>query len=222
MNQATPTRRQGRPARISRQDIAATALAIGLDTVTLASVAERLGVDHSSLYRHIRSRDDMVVAAVDHAVGSVVWAVSKEDWRSYLADVAHAAWDLYMRYPGLAEAIRRHSTTPTEIIVTFTRTCRQLEAFGFAPDDAMVIVDSIMDMTCDSAAGWWWLSQKEDEGNTVGDSMRRSWHAANMATDGLDRHVAAMAQVIAGDPEDWWRRKLEILLDGAEARIGRI
>ena len=38
MNEAASTRKQGRPARISRQDVAEAALAIGLDTVTLAAV----------------------------------------------------------------------------------------------------------------------------------------------------------------------------------------
>ena len=219
MNEAASTRKQGRPARISRQDVAEAALAIGLDTVTLATVAERLGVDHSSLYRHILNRDDMVVAAVDHAVGSVVWAMPKEDWRTYLADVAREAWDLYMRHPGLAEAIRRHSTTPMAIIVAFSRICRQLEAFGFTADDAVLIVDSIMDMTCDSAAGWLWVNQAGEENGTVGDSMRRSWQEAASAQHDLNRHATAMTKIISGDPEDWWRRKLEILLDGAAARI---
>ncbi len=34
-------------------------------------------------------------------------------------------------------------------------------------------------------------------------------------------HVALMSAVIAGNPEDWWRRKLGLILDGAAAMLAR-
>ena len=58
----------GRPARISRDDVAEAALAIGLDKVTLAAIGKRLGVDHSSLYRHVSGRDDILLAAADRVI----------------------------------------------------------------------------------------------------------------------------------------------------------
>ena len=60
--------RVGRPARVSRRLIAEAALEVGLSTLTLTSLANRLGVDHSTLYRHVASRDDIVAA---HAEGTV-------------------------------------------------------------------------------------------------------------------------------------------------------
>lgn len=211
--------RRGRPARISRQDIAEAALTIGLDAATLPVVAERIGVDHSSLYRHIKSREDMLLAAADHAIASVDWNMPEHDWRAYLAATAKAAWDLYARYPGLAEAVRGLAATPSEVVAAFTRICRRLETFGFASDDAMLIVDSIMDMTCDSAVGWRHMRMDAGEGATVGVRIRQSWQSAAAANRDMTQHVAAMERIIAGDPESWWRRKLDILLDGAAARL---
>ncbi len=196
------------------------ALEIGLDVATLSAVGKRLGVDHSSLYRHIDGREDMLLGAVDHAIGSVTWDAVPNQWRAYLENVAQAAWDLYMRYPGLAETVRRLVATPPKMIATFAEVCRQLEAFGFAAEDTVLIVDSIMDMTCDSAAGWRWMEKPAGDSGTVADSMRRSWQAAAAERGGLDEHVSAMTEIIAGDPEAWWRQKLDILLDGAATRLG--
>jgi len=53
---------------------ATAALEIGLDAVTIKAVAAHLGLDHSSLYRHVRSRDEIAAAAG--------LAVAELDWRS--------------------------------------------------------------------------------------------------------------------------------------------
>ncbi|TDR31097.1 hypothetical protein DES43_1361 [Aquamicrobium defluvii] len=46
---AIPTAKPGRPPRISHRTIAEAALEVGFDKLTMVAVAERLGVDHSSL-----------------------------------------------------------------------------------------------------------------------------------------------------------------------------
>ena len=67
--------RVGRPARVSRRSIAEAALEVGLSTLTLTSLAHRLGVDHSTLYRHVASRDDIVLLACDTAIARMDWPV---------------------------------------------------------------------------------------------------------------------------------------------------
>ena len=81
MNRKTgkPETKAGRPARISRNAIAEAALDIGLGNATMVAIAERLGVDHSSLYRHVKGRDDILSAAIDAAVGRVDWTPVAQD-----------------------------------------------------------------------------------------------------------------------------------------------
>ena len=217
MKQAKRQATAGRPARISRTEVAEAALAIGLDKVTLAGIGRRLGVDHSSLYRHVKGRNDILLAAADLAIEKLNWERDTDDWRVYLEATAEAVWDLYARHPGLADAIRSMDTTPPAGIRAFSSACRRLETFGFSPDDAVLIMDSIMDMTSDSSSGWQRMAAPTHHGGTVGESIRRSWDEQAPKDEAMASHIALMSAVISGSPKDWWRRKLALLLDGAAA-----
>src|SRR5690606_10443387 len=50
----------GRPARINRQMIAEAAHELGLDGLTLRSVADHLGVSIAALYHHVSGKDDLL------------------------------------------------------------------------------------------------------------------------------------------------------------------
>jgi AcrR family transcriptional regulator len=124
--------RVGRPARVSRRLIAEAALEVGLSTLTLTSLAQRLGVDHSTLYRHVASRDDIVLLACDTAIARMGWPVvpdvpdavltSADDasWRTYLEQAVERVWDMYDRHPGLATAIHHLETAPDQAVLRFT------------------------------------------------------------------------------------------------------
>jgi AcrR family transcriptional regulator len=209
-------RSPGRPARISREDIADAALAIGLHSATVKTIAKRLGVDHSSLYRHVKGRDDIVFAAADRAIATLDWERETGGWREYLYAAAEAVWDLYMRNPGLAEAIRTMDRTPPAGIRAFSQACRHLEAHGFGTEDAVLIMDSVMDMTNDSASMWGRL-RRESADSTIAERLRASWQAG--ADDQTAKHMALMGAVIEGDPKEWWRKKLLLLIEGAAALL---
>lgn len=202
----------GRPARISRDDIADAALEIGLHEATVKSIAGRLGVDHSSLYRHVKGRDDIVFAAADRAIATLDWERETEDWRDYIHAAAEAVWELYTSNPGLAEAIRMMERTPPAGIRAFSRSCRHLEMQGFGTEEAALIMDSVMDMTNDSASMWERLRRESSDGK-LAERLKASWQAE--ADEHTTRHVAVMSSVVDGDPKDWWRKKLSLLIRGA-------
>lgn len=207
--------RQGRPPRISREAIAEAALALGLDSVTLTAVAAHLGVDHSSLYRHIKDRRDMLLAAADLAIGTLQWRTRTTNWRRYVEKTAEAVWSLYERYPGLAKAIRDLDETPAAGVRAFAETVSRLETMGFARPDAVLLLDSIMDMTVDAAVGWAKLHSAA--GAPTGETMIRSWTRVAGGHPDMESPIATMESVMRGPPHQWWRRKLELLLDGAAA-----
>ncbi|SCM76197.1 conserved hypothetical protein [uncultured Pleomorphomonas sp.] len=215
-------RSAGRPPRVTREAIAEAALRLGPDRATLMTIGRALGVDHSTLYRHVKGRDDLMSAAVDRALDGVGWQRgAAEDWRAYLVRVSETVWDLYERYPGVAETIRALEATPPSVVHAFAAMCDELAGAGFSGSDAMLVVDSIMDMTNDSAVGWRRLAGASANGTTVAEAMRRSWEA-EFAAEGTGNSVAAaMAGVIAGEPRHWWRRKLDLLLDGAAGLLAR-
>ena len=158
--------RVGRPARVSRRLIAEAALEVGLSTLTLTSLAHRLGVDHSTLYRHVASRDDIVLLACDTAIARMDWpevpdspaAVleSPDDtsWRTYLEQAVERVWDMYDRHPGLASAIHHLDTAPDQVVLRFTGAIRDLTRMGFAEAEAVLVLDTVLDIGVESYVGW--------------------------------------------------------------------
>jgi AcrR family transcriptional regulator len=209
--------RIGRPPRISREAIAAAALKIGLDRATVQRIGEELGVDHSSLYRHVRGRKDIMMATADLAIARLDWRIDTDDWRQLLLGAAEAVWALYQNHPGLAEAIRELDETPPSGVVAFAETVRRLESYGFARVDAMVVVDSIMDMTADSVSAWHTLFGRERKGQSGERIMASGWDREAENNPDFSSQIREMGGVIKGDPKVWWRRKLDLLLAGAEA-----
>lgn len=158
--------RVGRPARVSRRLIAEAALEVGLSTLTLTSLAHRLGVDHSTLYRHVASRDDIVLLACDTAIARMDWPVvpdspaavleSPDDtsWRTYLEQAVERIWDMYDRHPGLASAIHHLDIAPDQVVLRFTGAIRDLMRMGFAEAEAVLVLDTVLDIGVESYVGW--------------------------------------------------------------------
>lgn len=216
---AAGKRHVGRPSRLSRALIADAALRIGLDRATLKRIGAELGIDHSTLYRHVRGRDDLMSAAVDQALSHLLWRrQDDEDWRAYLARVAEMVWTVYETNPGVAETIRTLETTPPSVSRAFVEMCEGLHAAGFLAADAVLVIDSVMDMTLDSAVGWRRLTMPSSTGETIAEAMRRSWYDSLEQGETPSPVGDLMTDVITGSPRGWWLNKLGLLLDGAAAR----
>ncbi len=142
----------GRPPRISRAAVVDAVLEIGLDRATIAEVAARLGVDPSTLYGHVRGRDDMLAAAADTALARAPWPPADDgDWRSYLTSLADGLWELYSRTPGLALHLRATTSVVPTLVARSTEVVTTLcERFGFVLFDAALLTDAVGDTVIDS------------------------------------------------------------------------
>lgn len=58
---------------MTREAILETVLELGIDKATVSAVAERVGVDPSTLYGHVAGRGEMVAAAAEVAISRVRW-----------------------------------------------------------------------------------------------------------------------------------------------------
>lgn len=116
---ATATKAPGRPRRardsLSREIIVAAADRVverdGLDRLTFQSIGEELGAHPTSIYRHFRDKDELLLALIDtlrHRSYSG-GMVATDDWLADLRSQAHIIHDHYMRYPefALQMALRR-------------------------------------------------------------------------------------------------------------------
>jgi TetR/AcrR family transcriptional regulator, tetracycline repressor protein len=103
-----------RPRRrrmLSLDLIAETALSLldseGAEGLTMRRLAQRLQCSQAALYRHVTSRDELVVVAVDRAVGlSLPPPPEGLGWRQSAEWQAHAFRDFLLAHPALVALIR--------------------------------------------------------------------------------------------------------------------
>ena len=122
----TPARAKSTTARprrardsLSREIIVAAADRVvereGLDRLTFQAIGEELGAHPTSIYRHFRDKDELLLALIDtlRARSYSGAMVRTDDWLADLRTQAHLIHDHYMRYPefALQMALRR----PTDL-----------------------------------------------------------------------------------------------------------
>jgi AcrR family transcriptional regulator len=95
--------RRGRRPTLTAADITAAAIKIadaeGLAAVSMARVAAELGNATMALYRHVRSKDELLLLMVDQAIGPPPRLPAGAGWREGLACWARATIDARRRHP---------------------------------------------------------------------------------------------------------------------------
>jgi AcrR family transcriptional regulator len=124
------SRRRGRahtrdvPAstELSRQRIVQAAMEIadreGLPALSLRGVASKLDVPVMSLYRHVKSKDELLLALTDSALAEArLPDVIPAGWRPQLEVAARVQWNGFRRHPWLARlmSITRPHPLPSAI-----------------------------------------------------------------------------------------------------------
>jgi len=132
-------RTRGRPAKITREQIIATAKRLSPDQLTMPAVAKALGVRTPSLYHHFRNRKDLLAAMGRELADDLSIApLTSSDWRSWLVKVAEDAVSFIVDHPQLMDVnIYERSIALT---VKFTESILvTLEELGFGEQDAYQI-----------------------------------------------------------------------------------
>ncbi|WP_051944408.1 TetR/AcrR family transcriptional regulator [Streptacidiphilus rugosus] len=87
------SRQRPRPGGLTLAAITGAALQItdreGLDALTMRRLADSLDVRHTSLYRHVASREELLVEMVDHMLGEVRLPQPDPGWRAGTEAGAH-------------------------------------------------------------------------------------------------------------------------------------
>jgi AcrR family transcriptional regulator len=96
----------GRPAQHSRAGITAVALAIadreGLDALSMRRVAAELGTGAASLYRYVRTREELLDMMTDAAGAEYGLPAPSGDWLADLLAVGEQARAIFRRHRWLA------------------------------------------------------------------------------------------------------------------------
>ncbi|MFI7002217.1 TetR/AcrR family transcriptional regulator [Nocardia sp. NPDC050175] len=100
--------RLGRPAGLDVDLVVRTAVQLadrdGLSGATLPKIAETLGVTPMSLYRHIGSKEELLVLMGDAGTGPPpTYPAPAGDWRPPLREWAVALWSVHRQRPWLTQ-----------------------------------------------------------------------------------------------------------------------
>ena len=125
---ATSEKSGGR--RLDRATIIAAGLELadttGSASLSIRDLGAKLGTDPTAIYRHFRSKDDLMGALLDELTVRSLAAVTAppEDWQERLRELASATLDELSRYPAIGQ----------EAIVLTTHGPGELDAIEFMLD----------------------------------------------------------------------------------------
>ncbi|MFN3256912.1 MAG: TetR/AcrR family transcriptional regulator [Ilumatobacter sp.] len=138
-------RRRGRPPRISRDHIVDAACEVGIENLTMAAVAERLGVTHQSLYGWVQDRDELIDLVSDRLIARIEIQPPADpaSWRVSLRSYANSVRRLAEETPGFAAAgLRRFRTLDNSEKLNHD-VLLLLTDVGFEPPMAQRVYDSL-------------------------------------------------------------------------------
>ncbi|MEM9654875.1 MAG: TetR/AcrR family transcriptional regulator C-terminal domain-containing protein [Actinomycetota bacterium] len=138
------SRSAGRPPALSRAEVVAAAIEVGLRDLTLQSVADRLEVSVSGLYRYVESRDHLVLLAADEIAGRFVMPTDDpSDAASYLIGIGHGVRNLALEYDGLGDFFGRTGTRSPNWLRAIEQFIHNLVGFGLSTPEAVALGTSV-------------------------------------------------------------------------------
>jgi len=214
-----PSPPTARRARLSREDVAAAALAVldreGFDSLSMRRVAQELGVGTMTLYGYFRDKSELLDAVMDAAVGErPPAAVGGGGWREQLEALVLTARDNLLRHPGLVQIRVRQPVLRPEALRFAEAGMRILGEAGFEPAEAARAFRLLFTYTFGFAAF------------SPPDAAGEHRAAARVAIASLPPEhypaltAAAEEAAAAMGGEEAFRYGLETVLDGLEARLG--
>lgn len=207
-------KRTGRPPSLTREEVARAALAEGLQNLSMPTVARRLGVSHSTLYRYVHDRDDLVLAALDLAAREYAWPAADLAWRPLLMAFADSLWVFLEQRPGIAEVIQGAPGMPPVVMEFMAGYRDRLREEGLTEHDAVVALDFIGDLTIATEIAMRGLNRlytTQRGQRSLRELYEESW--ATLTND------PSLTPETALHGRGWLDDKLAILLDGLSSRL---
>ena len=147
-----PTRRRGRPPRLSRERVVESVL--GLidrepgETVTIARVAAAVGASPAALYRHFENLDDLLDSVVASVLAEVDAGLDVEaPWERQLEEWMFALRAQLLRVPAVLTLIGRTGRTSPAWLNASSSLLGILERAGLAGEPLAITYLWILEMT---------------------------------------------------------------------------
>lgn len=212
--------RRGRPPKITRDQIIDAVLASGFSGLTIPALAQRLGVTTMTIYRHAATRSELLAMAWEKVLERHTWPDCDGPWRRLLHEHATTLWDLLADHPGAAIELSS-AVLPSRMINLYDDLSTALVDQGFAVFDAILAVDTIIDLTIDHRRGIETLMQTVDNDKSISlyEKIRASWISSDETMTPQRKEVrTTFNMAIEAPPREWFHKKLALILDGLALR----
>ena len=186
----------GRPRSLTLDQIAQAALDDGLAAFSMPSVARRVGVAHSALYRYVADREELLLAAIDRALATIEWPSPDQEWEVLLREIGEVVWGLCDTVPGFERATLNSPRTSATWLEAFKAYVAALHDHGFTYEDAAITIDFVVRVALYGS-----------------NEMHRIRQADRSDDDSAELKAYATDEAWTG--RGWYERQLQIVLTGA-------
>jgi AcrR family transcriptional regulator len=134
---ATKQARDGRRRPpITREQVLRSALELadadGIEALTMRRLGHALGVDPMAIYRHVRSKGDLLDVVAEAIVGEIAAPPPGDDWKATVRSQALSARAVMLRHPWARRVVQDRAPTGTWLIGYVDVVLGTLRAGGFS------------------------------------------------------------------------------------------
>jgi AcrR family transcriptional regulator len=209
--------RVGRPPTIDADAILQAALEIGLERVTLKQLADHLGVAISTLYRHVRNRDELVrLAASQHLLTRGMPDSGQQHWTDVAIHHSESLFESFVAEPQLITEFMKGRMGPdveADFLEWFLTVIRP---HGFTPAEGVYLYRAIGMLTLGGAIGALAAEAAEQAGASQQVVARRVLAERDPGKLPLLRQAAQEYGSL--DPHTWRRAVKDLIAGIAQSR----
>jgi AcrR family transcriptional regulator len=203
--------------RLTRDGIVTAAIEVigkhGSEQLSVRKLGEAIDADPTAIYRHFRSKDELLRAIGDRCLVGVTDGLPTTSWRACIHELCIRIRAANLAQPALATLVRgappRHDN---ERRITETILAR-LEEAGFDTEAAAFAYHALIELTIGSAAIDSSLASQDSAARA---RIYAEWRSDYAALDAgvFPRSVAGAASLYPGTADDRFAYALDRLLDG--------
>lgn len=209
----------GRPPKLGLDKLVAVAAELieaeGLGALTMRRVAESCGVTTMALYRHVRTKDDLIALVANRAMDDFRLAeVDGGDWREEVAAVARAEYQFLLDHP---EFVSIFSSRPINSVVAFRAIETILGALhraGLGDEAAVAAHDVIVSFI----RGF--VQQHAGVRARASSPIERLSAIGELPAKEFEHVIRVAGRLVTRETEQHFDEELAIVIAGIEARYG--
>ena len=194
----------------------------GLEALSMRRLGAELGAGATSIYWHVRNKDELLDLLVDRVIGEVVAEIVPADgWRQQMTEIARSARRVLVRHRHLAPVLGSRPTLGPNALAALELTIGGLRGAGFSDLSAALGANAIVNW----ASGFAVFECRDPMGPAATDAEREAYVeavASTFAALPIDRYpntVSMLPLVTSITSDAQFESGLAWLLDGLAAEL---